>query len=143
MNLFLLFLWRSLWRQKVIFFERYLSACCRELKNKFIYLIISLCLEKLKICHRTFLTYRACMLIKNIFINNIIIYSIQSVPKPTFQQRKSHNYMRSHHHYHQNQEIVSPQHEELARYMNDCKIFFLSIFLSIVTRWNLLYSFIS
>ncbi|KAG5670582.1 hypothetical protein PVAND_000834 [Polypedilum vanderplanki] len=41
-----------------------------------------------------------------------------SVPKPVFQQRKSHNYMRSHHHQ-QSQEILSPQHEELARYMNE------------------------
>jgi len=43
-----------------------------------------------------------------------------SVPKPVFQtSRKSHNYLKSHHHHHQNQEILSPQHEELVRYMND------------------------
>ncbi|CAG9806864.1 unnamed protein product [Chironomus riparius] len=42
-----------------------------------------------------------------------------SVPKPVFQQRKSHNYMKSHQHYQQSQEILSPQHEELARYMNE------------------------
>lgn len=43
-----------------------------------------------------------------------------SVPKPVFQtSRKSHNYLKSHHHHQQNQEILSPQHEELARYMNE------------------------
>lgn len=51
-----------------------------------------------------------------------VCFCIFSVPKPVFQTtRKSHNYMKSHHHHHQNQEILSPQHEELVRYMNDCE----------------------
>lgn len=52
----------------------------------------------------------------------VFTFRLFSVPKPVFQtSRKSHNYLKSHHHHHQNQEILSPQHEELVRYMNDCE----------------------
>ncbi|CAO1422369.1 unnamed protein product [Diamesa serratosioi] len=45
-----------------------------------------------------------------------------SIPKPVFQTtRKSLSYLKNQQQqHHQNHEILSPQHEELVKYMNEC-----------------------
>lgn len=52
---------------------------------------------------------------------------LRSIPKPVFQTtRKSLSYLKNQQQqHHQNHEILSPQHEELVKYMNECKYLFI------------------
>jgi hypothetical protein len=73
-----------------------------------------------------FLKINCKISLNSVTLKKILIFLIIfSVPKPVFQtSRKTLNYIKSHQQQQQQQtEVLSPQHEELVKYMYECKWF--------------------